>query len=100
MFRFLKKISSPFAKIGSHLGQRTRAIFAKTPDDASFEELERLFYEADLGAQLSSELVEEVRALLKKSPEMPIEKIMETLRARLLDILGAAPQAVCRLIRV
>ena len=94
MFQFLKKISSPFAKIGSHLGQRIRSLFSRKIDEAAYEELERLFYESDLGAQLSLELVEKVRSLLKKSPELSTEEIIKIIRAQLLSILGPAPQPI------
>jgi fused signal recognition particle receptor len=94
MFQFLKKIATPFAKMGSHLGQRIRSLFSRKIDEAALEELERLFYESDLGAQLSLELVEKVRALLKKSPEMPTDEIIKNIRAELLSILGPAPRPI------
>jgi len=94
MFQFLKKIASPFAKIGSHLGQRIRSLFSRKIDESSYEELERLFYESDLGAELSNELVEKVRALLRKSPEMPTEEIVKAIRTQLLSIMGSVPQPI------
>lgn len=92
MFKFLKKIASPFTKMGSRLGQRIRSLFAKGVDESAYGELEQLFYEADLGASLSAELVDKVRALLRKSPEMETDKILEAIRAELLALLGPAPK--------
>ncbi len=94
MFNFLKKIASPFTKMGSHLGQRIRSLFSKKIDEAAYEELERLFYESDLGAQLSLQLVEKVRSLLRKSPEMSTDEIIKIIRAHLLTIMGPASQHV------
>ena len=94
MFQFLKKIASPFAKMGSQLGLRIRTLFSKKIDESSYEELERLFYEADLGAALSAHLVEKVKALLKKSPEMTTDQILSEIRTHLLAILGPSPQPV------
>lgn len=92
MFQFLKKIASPFAKIGSHLGQRIRSLFSHKIDEASYEELERLFYESDLGAQLSLELVEKVRSLLQRSSNISTEEIIKIIRTQLLSILGPTLQ--------
>ncbi|MBF8262921.1 MAG: Signal recognition particle receptor FtsY [Parachlamydiales bacterium] len=94
MFQFLKKIASPFTKMGSHLGQRIRFLFSKKIDDAAYEEMERLFYESDLGAHLSMELVDKVRSLLKKNPDMPTEEVLEAIRNHLRSILGPAPQPI------
>ncbi len=85
MFKFLKKITSPFTKIGSHLGQKLRTLFSKTIDESAYEELEKLFYEADLGATLSAELVEKVRSLLRKNADMPTDQILQAIRTEILN---------------
>lgn len=92
MFQFLKKITSPVTKISSHLGQKIRSIFSKKIDEAAYEELEKLFYESDLGAELSMELVEKIRSLLRKNPKMPTEEILQEIHTELLKILGPMPQ--------
>ncbi len=89
MFKFLKKIASPFTKIGSHLGQKILTLFSKKIDEAAYEELEKLFYEADLGAALSAELVEKVRSLLRKNSEMPTDQILQVIRTELLSYFTA-----------
>ncbi len=85
MFKFLKKIASPFTRIGSRLGQKIRSLFSAKIDESSYEELERLFYEADLGASLSAELVEKVRSLLRKDPGMQSEQILQEIRSEILS---------------
>lgn len=61
MLKFFKKLLSPFSKIKSALGQKIRALFGKKLDESTLSQLEQLFYEADLGATLSAELVEVAR---------------------------------------
>jgi fused signal recognition particle receptor len=90
MFKFLKKIATPFSKIGSRLGERIRSLFSKGVDEATYQELEKLFYEADLGVELSTELVEKVRTLRQT------DDILQAIRKELLDILGPAPLPVVR----
>lgn len=93
MFKFLKKITS-FASFGSQFGQRLRSLFSRKIDESSYEELEKLFYEADLGTELSAQLVETVRDCLRKNPSIDKEKILDAIRSRLLSVLGPAPQPV------
>ncbi len=86
MFGFLKKISSSFAK-------KLRSLFVKTPDDAAFEHLEQLFYEADLGAAAAAELVEKIRGLYKKNPNLPTDEVLTFVKGELLkDLLPYHPK--------
>lgn len=78
MFGFFKKILSPFAK-------KIRALFSKAPDDAAFEHLEQIFYEADLGAVASAELVEKIKALYKKNPNITTDQILAFVKQELLS---------------
>ncbi|MGB7978029.1 MAG: signal recognition particle-docking protein FtsY [Chlamydiales bacterium] len=85
MFGFFKKILSPFAK-------KIRALFTKAPDDAAFEHLEQIFYEADLGAAASAELVEKIRALYKKKPTLATDEILAFVKQDLLQgMLASRP---------
>ena len=83
MFSFFKKFSS--------LGQRVRALFSRAVDESSYAELERLFYEADLGP-ITPSLIEKVRALLRKNPQIKTEEILAAIRLELLSIFPA-PQS-------
>jgi fused signal recognition particle receptor len=77
MFSFFKKISS--------LGHRIRALFSRTVDESSYAELERLFYEADLGP-ITPGLIDKVRALLRKNPQIKTEELLAAIRLELLSI--------------
>lgn len=84
MLRFIKKIVSPFSRIKSALGQKIRGLFSKGKDEAAYEELERLLYEADLGAELAAQLVEEVR----KQPAEKPEEILAFVKKRILSFFS------------
>src|SRR3989344_7267145 len=78
MFRFFKKILSPFAK-------KIRDLFSKVPDDSTFEHLEQIFYEADLGAKTSADLVDKMRGICKKNPKIGTEAILAFVKKELLS---------------
>jgi fused signal recognition particle receptor len=86
MFGFFKKILSPFAK-------KIRALFSKTPDEAAFEHLEQIFYEADLGASTAAELVEKIRALYRKNSDLSTDEILDFVKQELLKGLVLSKQA-------
>jgi fused signal recognition particle receptor len=77
MFGFFKKVLSPFAK-------KIRALFSKEPDEAAFEHLEQIFYEADLGAATAAQLVEKIRALYRKNPKINTDQILAFVKQELL----------------
>lgn len=83
MFSFFKKILSPFAK-------KIRALFSKAPDDAAFDHLEQIFYEADLGAATSAELVDKIRSLYRKNPSLTTEEILAFVKQELLRDLATS----------
>lgn len=56
MFKFFKKLFSPLSK-------KIRALFSGGADERSFDHLEQIFYEADLGATTAAELVDKIRDL-------------------------------------
>lgn len=80
MFGFFKKLFSPLSK-------KIRALFSRTPDDASFEHLEQIFYEADLGATTSAELVEKIRIFSRKHPDT--DQILAFVKEELLKVFSS-----------
>lgn len=78
MFGFFKKLLSPLSK-------KIRALFSKAPDNATFDHLEQLFYEADLGAAASAELVDQVRTLYRKDPNITTDQMLTHLKQHLLE---------------
>jgi fused signal recognition particle receptor len=84
MFNFLKKITSPFSKIKSALSQKMRALFSRAPDESAFENLEQIFYEADLGPAVAADLVEKVRIFYRKHPQTDTEQVIRFVKQELL----------------
>lgn len=75
MFNFFKK---------HLLGSKILSLFQKKVDETTLDNLEQLFFEADLGAELSSQLVEKVRELYRKEKDMTPEKVLEKIKEELI----------------
>ena len=73
------------------LGQKIQKLFKSKVDEETIEELEALFFEADLGAETSEKLTEKVRLLYKKQPNLTSEKILESIKHHLLEELESIP---------
>jgi len=80
MFKFFKKLFSPLSK-------KIRNLFSKGVDDAAFDSLEQIFYEADLGAATSAELVDKIRALKTTDTD----KILAFVKSELLKEFEETP---------
>ncbi len=92
MFDFIKKLTTPFTKIGISLGQKIRSIFSQGYDEEAFRKLERLFYEADLGVAMTSSLLASLRRLVQKQPTLSHESLLEAIRQELLkNIVATTP---------
>lgn len=82
MFKFIKrKITSIFSKFS--IGKKLKNLFSRKIDDSLFEDLEKLFYESDLGVRLSVDLTEKIKAILKKDPDLKIDEILNILKNEL-----------------
>src|SRR3990167_5170560 len=87
MFDFLKKPLSIFTK----LSKKIRSLLSGSLDDTAFDNLEQLFYEADLGASVAAELTDKVRALYKKNSNLSTEEILSFLKKELLALFPPTP---------
>ncbi|NGX48930.1 MAG: Signal recognition particle receptor FtsY [Candidatus Anoxychlamydiales bacterium] len=87
MFKFfkskLKKVAISLKKFS--IGRKLKALFSKKLDASLFEELEKLFYESDLGVKIALELTDKVREILKKDPDTSSDEILKILKAELLN---------------
>ncbi len=72
------------SQTGALLGQKMRSLFSKGIDPNTLDELERLFYEADLGVNTATLLSKKATALYNENPNITteelIEKVKETLK--------------------
>ncbi len=76
------------------LGQKLRGLLGRGKiDEKSLEELEKLFYEADLGASRSAALAEHVRKLYRKNPSISTEEVFEQIKKVLLAEIDSPPLA-------
>lgn len=96
MFKFIKerfsKIKTALTKTRAAISGRIMTLFKGSWDEETFEELERILYEADLGSHTAIELVEQTKLFLKKNKEATIEEILAFLHAKVLEILEVAPK--------
>ena len=74
-------LKKSFGKVRSGIGR----IFSKPIDEEALEELEELFYQADLGVETSLELVEQVRKSMRKG--LPTSEILTNIQSRLQELL-------------
>ncbi|MBS0615857.1 MAG: signal recognition particle-docking protein FtsY [Verrucomicrobia bacterium] len=89
---FFKKIKKALSKTTSFLGGRLRSLFSKPWNDESFEELEQILYEADLGTKCVQGFTKHLRSFLKTHPGAPTESLLDAMRSYARLILLKAPQ--------
>lgn len=87
MFQFLKKT---FKKSRSYLGDRLRQLLGRKLDADSLEELQKILYEADLGAALSEELKEKVEKWYFLNPSLSVEELIGKLKEEIAHRVYAA----------
>ncbi|MCB1134924.1 MAG: signal recognition particle receptor subunit alpha, partial [Chlamydiia bacterium] len=98
IFNLLKggysKVRTALSKTRSALGSRVRSLLGRTIDEDVLEELEEIFYEADLGVQTSIDLVERVRKHFEKQKGLSAEEALEDIRSYLVSLLSRGPSAL------
>lgn len=92
MFGFFKKLVSPFSRLKSAMGQKIRSLFSRGGTEEAYDQLERLLYEADLGAEMAASIVEEVRLYVRKKPQTSPDDIIAFVKERLLALFPETPQ--------
>ena len=93
MFKFFKssflKIKNALTKTRSALATRLKGLFGKPWDEATFEELEQILYEADLGSACAQDFVTHTRQILRKNPDASLSDVVQALAEHSLHILNA-----------
>ena len=94
MLNFLKsgyeKIKNALGKTRSALSQRIKALFGKPWNEDTFDQLEQILFEADLGTQCASSFVEHLRSCLRTKPTNDIQEILKIFHDHTLSILHSA----------
>lgn len=67
------------------LGQKIRSLFSGKVNEETIDQLEELFYQADLGSQTSNELSQKVRDLCKKKSDLSTDEILSEIKRDLLE---------------
>lgn len=95
MFRFfskkLKKLKDFLLRAPFAIGNKIRSIFQNKIEEESFEELEQLLYEADLGAKVACDLTEKLKKKMQSSPDWDSEKILQFLQKEIRQIFPEKP---------
>jgi fused signal recognition particle receptor len=96
MFKFFKtsfqKVKNALSKTRSLLSQRISALFGKPWNDATFDELEQILFESDLGSECAIEFVDYLRSALRTKPHQEISAILDLLQQHALEIFQELPQ--------
>lgn len=85
MWKFFKK---------DFLGKKIRSLFQKKVDEEAIENLEKLFFEADLSSSIVEKLIEKVRQLYRKNSNSSADQILEEIQKELLTELNKNIQPV------
>lgn len=91
MFNFfkskIKKFSNKVLKLKSNLGLSIKSLFSKKIDTSTLSELEKIFYESDLGVTTSLDLVKKVETYMKQNRTLSPDEIISMIKEDLLQIL-------------
>jgi len=92
ILRFLKSVycnvKTALSRTHTIVDNRIRSILKGTIDENTIEELEEALYEADLGVETVTELIETVRKKAKKDPTISGKNIIDSIKEELLRILS------------
>ncbi len=92
VLQFLKNsyqaLKSALKKTRSFFADRLSRLFSGKIDQNVLDELEELFYEADLGVAISHDLVEKTKKYASSHPEAKSEEIIAFLREELTKVLS------------
>lgn len=80
------KIKTALTKSRSALGDRLKDLFSKKISDDSFDELEEVLYQADLGTKIALDLTEKIRVFTQQNNSATQEELLNVVREELLKL--------------
>ncbi|MBS4167574.1 signal recognition particle-docking protein FtsY [Parachlamydia sp. AcF125] len=90
-FNFLKnsfeKVKNALTHTGSLLGNKIRTLFQGPLDEETWEKLEQLFYEADLGVQTSIDLTEQIKKQSQQNLSLKADELLRIVRTEIVQAL-------------
>jgi fused signal recognition particle receptor len=98
MFSFFKKsygaLKEALTKTRSQLSSRLKALVGKPWDEQTFEELEEILFEADLGTRCTLSFVDYLKGKLRLHPTNDLEHILSVLKEHAYSLFDAVPTKV------
>lgn len=95
MFEFFKsgyqKVKNALSKTKSLLSSKLQALFGKPWDEATFDHLEQILYEADLGTLCVEDLISHLRKELRMQSNVDMDLLLTKLKERAFAILSQPP---------
>jgi len=92
MFSIFKKIKSALTKTRSFLGAKIKALFGSPWNEETFDQLEQILYQADIGTQVTQEFIDDLKLFLRKNPEASSEAIVDRMRTYAQNLLAVPPK--------
>lgn len=100
MFKFIKdrfsKIRAALSKTRSAISGRIMSLFQKPLNEETFDSLEQILYEADLGTACTEELVGQTKHFLKQNRSASTEEILSFLHSKCLEMLEVEPKVAAK----
>jgi fused signal recognition particle receptor len=91
VLQFLKSgyeaLKSALKKTRSQFSDRLRTLFSRKFNVELLDELEEIFYEADLGVKTAQELTKKTKDFLKKNPDATADTVLSFMESELADTL-------------
>ena len=85
-----QKVKNALTKTRSALGFRIKALMGKPWDQETFEQLEQILYEADLGGACAEDFIDYLKSELRLKPFQDFASIINLLKVRAESILNRA----------
>lgn len=83
----LNRVKSALSKTKEVLNSPIRALFGTKIDEEQLDQLEQLFYEADMGIEVSMKLTEKVKQTYRKNPKIDTEGLITVIKEEVIDLL-------------
>ena len=95
MFKFLKasfnKFKKALSKTRSLLTDKLTSLFKDPLSEETYEKLEQILFEADLGSECTHDFVDHVRSFVRKHPDASTSQILETMKEHAFQIFEEPP---------
>jgi fused signal recognition particle receptor len=92
MFGIFKKIKSALTKTRDFLGSKIKTLFGTPWNDETFDQLQQILYQADIGTRVTQEFIEDLKGFLRKNPDSSPEEIIGQMRTFAQDLLSVPPK--------